>query len=81
MSDSPLIMLKLKHSLYDRGECPDFSVIASAGHLQLKVGEHTVLEQLPSPFSQNHLCIKTKTASKPTDAICKIVKLYQHHIN
>ncbi|MGZ8157305.1 MAG: hypothetical protein ACXWT1_06220 [Methylobacter sp.] len=30
MKYSPLVMIKIKHSFYDRGECPDFSVSASA---------------------------------------------------
>jgi hypothetical protein len=76
MNDSPLVMPKLKHSLYDRGEFPGSSVVASVKHLQLRVGEHTVFEQLPNPSYQNHFHIKTKTASKPTDAIYKIVKYF-----
>jgi hypothetical protein len=47
-----------------------------ARHLQLRLGEHTVFEQLPSPSYQNHFHIKTKTASKPTDAIYQIVKYF-----
>jgi hypothetical protein len=74
MNYSPSLMLK--HSFYDRGEFPGSSVVASVKHLQLRVGEHTVFERLPSPISQNYLYIKTKTASKPTDAIYKIVKYF-----
>jgi hypothetical protein len=74
MNGSPLVMPKLKHSFYDRGGCSYFSAIASAGYLQLSIGKHTVFEQWTSPSYQNHFHIKTKTASKPTDAIYQIVK-------
>lgn len=45
-----------------------------AKHLQLKLGEHAVFEQLPSPCYQNHF--QTKTDSKPTDAVYQIVKYF-----
>lgn len=47
-----------------------------AKHLQLKFGEHTIFEQLPSPCYRNYFHIETQTGSKPTDAIYEIVKYF-----
>ncbi|MGZ4954231.1 MAG: hypothetical protein ACXV8Q_03885 [Methylobacter sp.] len=45
-------------------------------HLQLKLGEHIMFEQLPSPCYRNYFHIETETGSKPTDAIYEIVKYF-----
>ncbi|MCK9395306.1 MAG: hypothetical protein M0Q44_06930 [Methylobacter sp.] len=47
-----------------------------AKHLQLKLGEHIVFEQLPGPSYRNYFHIETKTGSKPTDAIYAIVNYF-----
>lgn len=47
---------------------------SSSRHLQLKHGEHTIFEQLPSPCFRNHFRAVTKAGSKPADAIYEIVK-------
>lgn len=47
---------------------------SSVRHLQLKLGEHTVFEQLPSPGYRNYIHFETGIGSKPTDAIYQIVK-------
>lgn len=46
-------------------------------HLQLKLGEHIVFEQLPGPCYRNYFYIETKTA-KPIDAIYEIVKYFSN---
>jgi hypothetical protein len=45
-----------------------------AKHLQLKLGDHTIFEQLPNPCFRNYFHIEENTGSKPADAIYEIVK-------
>ncbi|MGZ4992845.1 MAG: hypothetical protein ACXV79_01650 [Methylobacter sp.] len=47
-------------------------------HLQLKLGDHVVFDQLPSPGYQNYFHLGPKTDTKPTDAIYEIVKYFSN---
>jgi hypothetical protein len=47
-------------------------------HLQLKLGDHVVFEQLPSPSYRNYFQIGPKADAKPTDAIYEIVHYFSN---
>ncbi|MGZ4989533.1 MAG: hypothetical protein ACXV8S_02110 [Methylobacter sp.] len=51
---------------------------SASRHLQLKLGEHVVFEQLPSPCYRNYFHIGSKTDAKPTDAIYEIVEYFSN---
>jgi len=48
MNYSPLVIIKLKHSFYDRGDCPDFSVTADAKTATLLNNHRCVIK--PNPY-------------------------------